>query len=222
MKKGFDGAIQDFINFVDRQRGMFIDSLAGFSGNRREIERQIYREQRRVSAAPGADGIPRIMYISVEDPSKPDILIQRIIRVAEYLELNAEAGGNEQQQAQTIMVFIYTFWELETRPKLARIAGCSPDEIKVDIMGDLRRLRHAILHHKGIVSADVFKKLLRLQEIIEPDKPVHFSVDSMKKIFINIHQGLAQLLFEHQGITDAKEKAEDIVGLAIQNPSHVD
>lgn len=222
MKKGFDGAIQDYINFVNKQRGMFIDALAGFAGNRREIERQIYREQRPVRTTRGMDGSPRVMYISVEDPSKPDVLIQRIIRVSEYLELNAEAGENEQQQAQAIMVFIYTFWELETRPKLARILGCNLEDIKVDIMGDFRHIRHAILHHRGVVSEDVFRKLLVLHEFVEPGKAIYFSIENLKEIFIKIHQGLALLLFEKMGLPDAKERAANIVSLAIENPSHVD
>jgi len=87
--------LRSFIDFVNRQVGVYCDCLAGFQGNKVRVERQMPRLQRPTSRRI-EDGQPVIMYVSVEDPSRPDVLHHRMIRADEFINVNSEAAFNEQ------------------------------------------------------------------------------------------------------------------------------
>jgi hypothetical protein len=196
---------------------MYIDALAGFAGNHREVERQIHRAQRPIGTHSGPDGKPVVVWTSYEDPTKPDIIHNRVFRAPDYLAANAPGGSNEQQHAQSILVFIYTYWELETRPRLAAAKGCDVGAIQADIMGDLRLLRNALLHARGIIRTDTLRGMKKLTPWLTVDQPIHISFERMKQIFIWLHQACALILFEWLGVANAKAEAEQIVSLALQN-----
>ncbi|WP_456821795.1 hypothetical protein [Bradyrhizobium sp. USDA 4502] len=133
--------LREFIDFVNRQVGVYCDCLVGFQGNKARIERQMPRVQRPTNRRI-VDGQPVITWASVEDdPSSPDVLHHRIIRADEFMKVNSEAGFNEQQVCWAIVVFIFATWDEETRPRIARIRGVEPNAIRIDEMGDLRTLR---------------------------------------------------------------------------------
>lgn len=125
--------LRSFIDFVNRQVGVYCDCLAGFQGNKVRVERQMPRLQRPTSHKI-EDGQPVITYVSVEDPSGPDVLHHRIIRADEFINVNSEAAYNEQQICWAIVVFIFTYWDAEIRPQIARIRGVAPNEVKLDEM----------------------------------------------------------------------------------------
>ncbi len=89
-------------------------------------------------------------------------------------------------------------------------------EIRSDIMGDLRLLRHEILHNKGILRPKDHKRLKKLGDIFDADKPIHISYNNMHRIFVLIKQDCARMLFEWLGVKDAPTQPEDIVDIAIQ------
>ena len=66
----------------------------------------------------------------------------------------------------------YTFWEAEIRPRLAAAISHSANEITSDIMGDLREIRHSILHANGILIPKYHKKLKKLHRIFEVNHPI--------------------------------------------------
>jgi hypothetical protein len=81
--------------------------------------------------------MPTVVWASYTDPTKPDIIHNQIIRSDEYLEANRPGGRNEQQHSRAILIFLFTYWEAEIRPRLARAKGVAPNDIQSDIMGDL-------------------------------------------------------------------------------------
>ena len=83
--------LRNFMDFLNRQVGVYSDCLASFSGNKVRIERQIPRVQRPTGRRI-ENGQPVIVYASVEDPSLPDVIHHRIIRSDEFISANSEAG----------------------------------------------------------------------------------------------------------------------------------
>jgi hypothetical protein len=122
-------------------------------------------------------GQPVITYVSVEDPARPDVLHHRIIRADEFINVNSEAGYNEQQVYWTIVVFIFATWDEEMRPRIARIRGVESNAIKIDEMGDLRILRKAIIHNGGIVTQAEYAKLKVMTDICQADTKLTFAHD---------------------------------------------
>jgi len=207
--------LREFIDFVNRQVGVYSDSLSGFYGNKIRIERQIARitfpESKKVE-----DGRTVMMMTSVEDPSQPDVIHYRTIRAADFVSENEEAGLNERQICWSIIVFTFSFWDEEIRPRLASVRGVKPNSISIDALGDLRVLRKNIIHNSGVLPASEHSKLKCMQELSNPDQVLSFSHDQMHKVFVLLKNAIARILTEHALHLPGAPDPDDIVGVAIQ------
>lgn len=70
------------------------------------------------------------------------------INLLKQLDYASEDGQFIRGIAQSYIVHIYTLWEEVYRSEIAEIIGIKKCEVKSDLMGDFRLLRHNILHHK--------------------------------------------------------------------------
>src|SRR6185437_3722285 len=138
--------LRGFIDFVNRQVGVYCDCLSGFEGNKIRIERQVARVNRPTSRCI-ENGQPVIVWESVEDPTQPDVIHQRIIRADEFIKTNSETEFNEQHVCWSIIVFMFAYWDEEIRPRIAKIRGVEPNQVQVNALGDLRILRIGIVHN---------------------------------------------------------------------------
>jgi hypothetical protein len=216
MSDGFDEVIREYIDFVNQQVGAYMDALAGFAGHHTRIERQVHRISRAIKSSIDNTGQRVVVRASYEDPTQPDVIHNRIIRAKDYVAANSKGGSNEQQHARAVLLFLFTYWEDEIRPRLAAAKSVELQDIHSDIMGDLRILRNIILHAKGNVRPEKHRDLKKLGDLFVVDQPVHISYESMHQIFVLIKQDCARMLFEWLGVKDAPIQAEEIVDLAIQ------
>lgn len=207
--------IRGFIDFINRQVGIYCAARDGFSKSKVIIERQVARINFASGVKTNERGERIVMRTSVEDPSSPDVIHHRILLADDFIAENSENGANEQQLIEYIVVFIYTFWEVEMRARLAKAKGVELNEITSDIMGDLRHMRHAVLHKRSVMVREDYLKLKHLQNMLKPDEKIRISNDDMHKIFILIKQDMARMLFEVTGAPPGTSP-EDIVSIAIQ------
>lgn len=216
MPETVDEIIREYIDFVNKQVGVYMDALAGFEGHSTRVERQVHRISRPKSSHTDDKGQQVVVWASYEDPSQPDIIHNRIIKATDYIAANSKDGSNAQQHSQAILVFLFTYWEEEIRPRLARSMNIDTNKITSNIMGDLRILRNVILHSKGIIRPDKHKELNVLGNMFSANEPVLISYDNMHKIFVLIKQDCSRMLMGWLGVKDAPIKPEDIVDIAIQ------
>ena len=111
---------------------------------------------------------------------------------------------------------IFAFWNEEIRPRLARCKNIDPNEIKVDALGDLRLLRHAIIHNKGVFSRSAQAKLKVMKDLFAPDAEIVVSHDDMHSLFSALKQGVAVLILDHTGPKPGTPDVTQIVDVAIQ------
>jgi hypothetical protein len=206
--------LRSFVDFVNKQVGVYCDCLSGFQGNKVRVERQMPRLQRPTSRKI-VDGQPVITWVSVEDPSRPDVLHHRIIRADEFINVNSEAGFNEQQVCWAIIVFIFATWDEETRPRIATIRGVKPNTIMLDEIGDLRILRGAIIHNGGALTANEYAKLKVMPDLCQPNTTLMFSHDQMHKLFVHMKRSIGRLISAHFGHLPGAPSPDSIVGIAI-------
>lgn len=211
--------MSEFIAFVNQQVGVYVDALAGFAGNHASVELQVHREQRPVRHGVDLTGLPVIVWASYEDPSKPAVIHNRIVRAPDYLAANAPSGSNEEQHARAILVFLFTYWEDEIRGRLAAARGVIPSAVRVDALGDLRILRNVILHGKGIIRADDQAKLKKVRPLFQIDAPIALPCETMQAIFEAVKQDCAKLLLDWLGVTDTPIDLSRIRDLAIYRRS---
>lgn len=215
-KDAFDEAVREYIDFVNEQVGVYMSALAGFAGHYARVSRQVHRANRPTSKRKNEKDETVIVWASYEDPTKPDIIHNQIIRSDEYLEANRPRGHNEQQHSRAIIIFLFTYWEDEIRQRLARAKGVEVNEIRSDIMGDLRTLRNVILHSKSVLRPDRHATLKVLGDMFAVDEELQFSYEGMHRIFVLMKQDCARLLFEWLGIEDGPVRSEELRDVAIQ------
>jgi hypothetical protein len=217
-KEGFAelDILRDLIDFVNQQVGVYCDCLSGFEGNKVRTERQVPRVQRPTSRHI-EDGQPVIVWTSLEDPSSPDVLHNRITRSDEFIRLNSEAGFNEQQICWSIIVFLFAHWDEKIRPQIATVRGIKPNDVKIDAFGDLRILRKSIVHNGGVISSIDHQKLKKMSGLFFPNASINPDHDEMHKIFVFVKQAVAELILHHTGDLPGAPQASEITGVAIQN-----
>jgi len=206
-----------FIKFVNAQVGVYMDCLAGFQGNTARISRQVARVLHRTGVRL-EKGQPVVMYASLEDPRSPEVIHQRIMRTDEFLAANREAGFNEKQVCWSIIVFLFTYWDEQVRPQIAAVRGVKQQDVKVDALGDLRIIRHAIIHNKGVLTAGEHAKLKKMAGLCRPGHEVIFDHDQMHKVFVEVKQAIAAIVLTYTGGLPGAPKASELVDIAIQNP----
>lgn len=208
--------LRDFIDFVNKQSSVYMDCLNGFEGNTVRIERQVARVNRPVRKE-FRDGQEVIVWDSMEDPSRPDVIHSSIRKSSTYLADNAEAGFNEQQICWAIIVFVFAHWDEEIRPAIAQVRGIRSNEIMLDALGDLRILRKAIVHAKGIVTVQEHAKLKKMGDLIKPGEKLELSHDQMHNVFVLIKNSIGEIILHYTGDLPGAPSPDSIVGVAIQN-----
>jgi hypothetical protein len=208
--------LRGFIDFVNRQVGVYCDCLSSFQGNKVRIERQVARESRPKSGRI-ENGQTIIMRASLEDPARPDVIHQRIIRTDEFITANSEAQFNEQQVCWAIIVFVFAYWDEEIRPQIAKIRGVKPNDVKIDAFGDLRILRKNIVHNRGLLPAADHAKLKLISAVCQADTKISLTHDQMHTVFVAIKSAIGSLILEHTGHLPGTPEPKEIVDVAIQN-----
>jgi hypothetical protein len=210
----YNAIARSFIDFVNVQVGAYMDACSGFSKNKSVVERQIHRSVRPDGTKRGAKGVPHVMMTAVEDPTQPDVLMHRIVLVSEYVAANSVGGSNEQHHARAAITFLYAYWDEEVRPALARALEVQTQDIVSDIFGDLRLIRHAVLHNKGVLTNTAYQKLKVINEYFAPDEVVSLPNEAMHQIFVNIKKDMAQRVINDSGLQTPD--SADIIEVAIQ------
>ncbi len=86
--------------------------------------------------------------------------------VKRLLELLEPEGEYEDLVAKTIVVFIYQLWDEEYRYKIANSLSIkSKDMVECTLMGEIRHIRHAIVHKHSVVKQKTVDQLRMLPHI---------------------------------------------------------
>ncbi|MDA3789727.1 MAG: hypothetical protein PF503_14685 [Desulfobacula sp.] len=213
----YDNIVKEFIDFVNLQVGVYMNSISGFSGAKMLMERQTARVLRAQSQKKNARGDQVVTHQSFEDPQSPDVIHSRIVTAGKFIEENAPAGINQRQLSYSVIVFIYAYWEAGIRPRLAKAARKDEKNITSDIIGDLRCIRNSILHTKGVFTPEWHRKLVVLKDCFAVNMQIEISYELMHQIFVKIKQGCAKLIFEWLGVDpEGRFDIDQLKGIAIQ------
>jgi hypothetical protein len=152
-----------------------------------------------------------LLFMSKFDPSKPspypdpkDCL--HYCSQGGFKKKNAPGGENPIMAANMCIVMMYTYWEDHYREKIAHAAGLrSKNEIKIDIMDDLRILRNSIIHHNGYVKIDKKCKILTW---FKPSDKINVDLGQFAEIKLQIEKGLSELSQELEKIVPSSNGAD--------------
>jgi hypothetical protein len=74
------------------------------------------------------------------------------ISVPLFLTKAEPDGAFTSEMGKAFLCMLYAQWEEACRPTLAKVMRCEPGNIRAPLMGDLRKIRHCILHNKSRIS----------------------------------------------------------------------
>lgn len=184
-------AVAEFVDVVDFQFGIYLDSCAGF----REIHESTKKIQLEFIEKLKVDDPKKanmeymdsvFKFYGVGDPNDLQNVIWHKVTQKEFKERTAKNGINDKTACRNCIVLIYEFWETEYRNRVSQALSVERDTILISIIGDLRLIRHAVLHNKSRVTNDMVSKTEVIngfnegQEIYFPDNIMYDIIQVIK------------------------------------------
>jgi len=90
------------------------------------------------------------IHLGAGDPNDPATQAHAGMTISRVLELTRKGGEAELLLGRQWLVSIYQDWDEDVRPRLAQAHGVTLREVVVPALGDLRLIRHDIIHHHGL------------------------------------------------------------------------
>ena len=142
-----DTVPENLDDIINELRGAVNDATAtaGFAGfGLRKLTEFIMANVR-----PNAVNQDPTIFLGIGDPNDPASEQYSAWRRSEALDQIRRNGPVDDRIGQQWIVMLYARWDEEFRLRLARAYGCDARDIKVPLLGDLRKLRHGVVHNKG-------------------------------------------------------------------------
>lgn len=177
-----------YLNQLHDLKGLQLDCSIAFQSHLKEFRRSqaLSSKQSRIPISKLDEA--GIIY-SNGAPNDPNALIFHESTQGQLKARLSPNGLNEILIVQFCTIMTYEYWE-HLRGKLAQILQVKRNDISIDIFGELRRLRHDIVHNKGYSTKDHSSKNNILDWFTEGDKiEIHEKNYELliEKIFISIN-----------------------------------
>jgi hypothetical protein len=166
--------LSEFYQAVDSIYGVYLDSTRGFYLVKKEhVAEQRWTIKMFEKTNPELANIEHLDMVPAMygkgDPNKPGSVILHTCSQGELKARNEEGGANHRFIANMCLVSIYQYWEDHYRKQIATVLEKEKNDVESDIMGDIRRLRKSIIHHKGVALNEV-RNCKVLRQFNEGDK----------------------------------------------------
>ena len=156
-----ENCIDEFEDVVTSIYGVYLMSMQGFH---RLVEELLKLQHMTVNKFKSTDPehasvqyLDSLEYIFGKgSPNLPNSIELYRCTQGEYKERNSERGVNSRFIGNMCVIAIYQYWEDYFRQKIADLLNKkNKNELTSDIMGDLKILRHSIIHHRSIALREV-------------------------------------------------------------------
>ena len=177
--------IQEYKRIVDSIWGTYLDATTGFQKVKEMIDK-IHANLK------GVDNPDDLQFIYGKgNPNSPDAIALHRCTQGKIKERNSKDGENFKFIGNMSLISIYQYWEDYYREKIAKEKKLNKNDIKSDVMGDLRLIRISIIHHKGIALEEVEK--CKILNWYKKDDKIFIDQDKLEQILIEIFKMLDEL-----------------------------
>lgn len=161
MSSTIENIIQEYLDVVDRLYGIYLDSTLGFS----LVRKNVNEIQNQIISFSIQKGEPldityldnQLWYYGKKHPESPDAYPLHQVTQANLKIRNSVNGENHRAIANIYVVQIYQSWDDCYRKQIADLMGLKIKELQSNIMGDLRLIRHSIIHNRSIAQEEIEK-----------------------------------------------------------------
>lgn len=156
-------AIQVLTNYRERCRRLY------FAFDALGVERQRQRRSYEASFASNPEARNasfNIGRVTNDDPNNIQLETVASIRQGDLVDALKQDGEFDNLNNQAFVVFIFQLWEEHYRGEIAKALGLgNKDEVFCDLLGDIRHIRHSIIHNQAILDHGHLKGLRVLPRI---------------------------------------------------------
>lgn len=149
--------LDEFRSLCQRHYFAYIYTLFGL-----QIEHEKYKE---IYDPVYKDNIIGIGSSFPDAEQRPGKSVIGEMRQGELLECLQAGGEFENLIARAFIVFVYQSWDEVFRQRIANTLSITKTNIMCDLMGDLRHIRHIIVHKASIIPEGFSNSLTLLPEI---------------------------------------------------------
>ncbi len=107
----------------------------------------------------GATNLDAQFFVGTGHPNEGRVHAE--IRIQEAIDSSRTNGVFSDKIAKSFITAMYSEWDEVYRHRVALEASVDPKLIKCDLMGDMRLIRHCIVHNKSIIE----KKHMKIKEL---------------------------------------------------------
>jgi len=179
---------REYLAIVDSVHGCYLDAITGFYALVDEYDTARAKMLASRPHVPAKAFDEAEFIYGTDHPRRPSSRVVHACTQGEYRSRNDEGGRNHVVMGQVCLVQIFGFWDDCYRAKLAACCGKQKNDLKLDIMGDLRLLRNSIVHHRGVALKDA-ERCVILKWFKEGDK-ISLTPDKFEQIVMHVRNDL--------------------------------
>jgi hypothetical protein len=182
----------DYLDVVDSILAAYYDSTMGLATLLDFFER---RQKKYVSEGKFTQehlDKSNIHYVN-GNPNDPNTKAILKCSQLEFKKKNFPSGKNYKIIGNMCLVLIYTYWEDQYRSTIAKdvLNSSNKNEVNLNIMKDLSKIRNLIIHHKGIADERV-KECITLNWF-KPSDEICINRDQLEFLVFQLRAGLMEL-----------------------------
>jgi len=140
----------EFVAEINAAYGLYLDATAGFAA----LVDMITRGQEQAGSTDD-----NAFFYGIGPPTDATNVLLHQTTLGALKKRIQDGGDNYFLLARLLIVLLYELWETGYRTPLATAAGVPRDQLLVPVFGDLRLLRHEVLHNKGRLTPETLSKL---------------------------------------------------------------
>jgi|KBSMisStandDraft_5_1062788.scaffolds.fasta_scaffold227373_1 hypothetical protein len=144
--------IEEFRSVVNENYGIYLDSIMGFL-----LTLESFKEKQKKLAESSNRSIEDQDQIDFAHYSPPQERYLHTETQGEFKKRMSWGDKNHNYVGNSFIISIFSYWEDHYREKIAKSIGVDKIELKEPIMGDIRRFRNSIIHHRSIALQEIEK-----------------------------------------------------------------
>ncbi len=158
-----ENPVEKFLLLVHEAYGLFLDGSSAFPGFAEVLFKDRPNSMKKLEMSAEELDNTEFFYGN-GNPNTPETLLQHHATQREVRERNERNGLNTGLLGNFILVMIYSYWDDHFREEVALITGLEKrEDLKINVLGDIRHLRNAIVHNRGVATSECETKTIDLK-----------------------------------------------------------
>jgi hypothetical protein len=185
----------EFVNILHDIYGFYADSTTSFTQFLKEFETSQKINSLKLKVSVEELDKATMTYANGK-PNDPDVIIFHECTQKELKDRMKKTGKNTNYVSQFSLAMIYEFWENKYREKFSEAIGLKKNDLKSDIFGDIRLIRHDILHARGLATINNSSKT-KILKWFQEGELILITEEKFQNVIVEIFKYVNTFFIQH-------------------------